>query len=102
MPKAVPSVIWLAYLHHYSNTRLGDQLAAMTGHSKTKMKKNLGEADDGGTSKRNRFCTICGQPGRKSTTCLDRGDMPKKLRKEPACTNCDVGGHQRNTYRQQS
>jgi hypothetical protein len=33
-----------------------------------------------GVSKRTRFCTICKRPGHKSTTCPDRGDLPKKPR----------------------
>lgn len=34
-----------------------------------------------GLSKRTRFCTICRQLGHKRTTCPDRGDIPKPVRK---------------------
>lgn len=49
------------------------------------------------TSKRTRFCSICREPGHKSTTCPQRGDLPQKERKEAKCSNCGVGGHRRNT-----
>ncbi|XBI25055.1 hypothetical protein VPH35_050048 [Triticum aestivum] len=53
--------------------------------------------DGGGTSKRTRFCSICREPGHKSTTCPQRGDLPRKERKEAKCSNCGVGGHKKNT-----
>ena len=46
--------------------------------------------------KRSRFCTICRGQGHKSTTCPERGDVPKMPRKLPKCTNCGVLGHRRN------
>lgn len=46
--------------------------------------------------KRTRFCKICRGEGHKSTTCPERGDMPKTPRKEPKCSNCGVLGHRRN------
>ncbi|XBI61551.1 hypothetical protein VPH35_042328 [Triticum aestivum] len=49
------------------------------------------------TSKRTRFCSICREPGHKSTTCPQRGDTPQKKRKEPKCSICGVGGHRKNT-----
>ncbi|XBI07137.1 hypothetical protein VPH35_135078 [Triticum aestivum] len=49
------------------------------------------------TSKRTRFCSICREPGHKSTTCPQSGDLPQKERKEAKCSNCGVGGHRRNT-----
>lgn len=50
-----------------------------------------------GTSKHTRFCSICRQPGHRSTTCRQRGDLPQKQRKESKCSNCGVGGHLNNT-----
>jgi hypothetical protein len=47
--------------------------------------------------KRSRFCSICRQPGHKSTTCPQRGDVPKKERKVPQCSNCGLTGHRKNT-----
>ena len=49
------------------------------------------------TTRRSRFCSICRKPGHKSTTCPDRGDMPKKPRKKPRCTVCGIEGHRRDT-----
>lgn len=46
--------------------------------------------------KRSRFCTICRVKGHKSTTCPDRGDIPKAPRKMPKCGKCGVIGHRRN------
>ena len=58
-----------------------------------------GKAHDGsGTSKRTRFCSICCGAGHKSTTCSQRGDLPRKDRKEAKCSNCDGGGHKKNIY----
>ncbi|XP_037488827.1 uncharacterized protein LOC119367410 isoform X2 [Triticum dicoccoides] len=57
-----------------------------------------GKAPDGsGTSKRTHFCSICRGAGHKSTTCPQRGDLPRKERKEAKCSNCGVGGHKKNT-----
>ncbi|KAK1693660.1 hypothetical protein QYE76_010357 [Lolium multiflorum] len=50
-----------------------------------------------GVSKRTRFCTICKRPGHKSTTCPDRGDLPKKPRRAGRCTICGVEGHRKDT-----
>uniref|UniRef100_A0A8R7PIW9 CCHC-type domain-containing protein n=1 Tax=Triticum urartu TaxID=4572 RepID=A0A8R7PIW9_TRIUA len=50
-----------------------------------------------GLSKRTRFCTICRGQGHKRTTCPDRGDAPKPVRKPSRCKNCGVEGHRRNT-----
>jgi hypothetical protein len=41
--------------------------------------------------KRSRFCTICKGEGHKSTTCPQRGDLPKPPRKLPKCSRCGVG-----------
>lgn len=68
--------------------------------AKNKKPKNSKKVDaEGGcgTSKRTRFCSICREPGHKSTTCPQRGDMPPKQRKEAKCTNYGVGGHRKNT-----
>lgn len=46
--------------------------------------------------KRSRFCSICRVQGHKSTTCPDRGDLPKEPRKLPKCLKCGVMGHRRN------
>lgn len=46
--------------------------------------------------KRSRFCSICRVQGHKSTTCPDRGDLPKEPRKLPKCSKCGVMGHRRN------
>lgn len=48
-------------------------------------------------SKGTRFCSICRGKGHKKTTCLERGDLPKKPRKEAKCSNCGVAGHRKNT-----
>lgn len=40
-----------------------------------------------GTSKRTRFCSICREPGHKSTTCPLQGDAPRKERKEAKYSN---------------
>uniref|UniRef100_A0A8R7PH03 Protein FAR1-RELATED SEQUENCE n=1 Tax=Triticum urartu TaxID=4572 RepID=A0A8R7PH03_TRIUA len=48
-----------------------------------------------GLSKRTRFCSICRQQGHKRTTCPDRGDAPKPVRKPARCKNCGVEGHRR-------
>ncbi|XBJ03304.1 hypothetical protein VPH35_022491 [Triticum aestivum] len=48
-------------------------------------------------SKRTRYCSICRGKGHKKTTCPERGDLPKKPRKEAKCSNCGVAGHRRNT-----
>lgn len=53
------------------------------------------------TTRRSRFCSICRKPGHKSTTCPDRGDMPKKPRKKPRCTVCGIEGHRRDTCTKQ-
>jgi hypothetical protein len=45
--------------------------------------------------KRTRFCSICKEPGHKSTTCPMRGDLPKKQRKVPQCSNCGLTGHRK-------
>ncbi|KAM3372857.1 hypothetical protein ACQJBY_019649 [Aegilops geniculata] len=47
--------------------------------------------------KRSRFCTICRLKGHKSTTCPDRGDIPKAPRKMPKCGKCGVVGHRRTS-----
>jgi hypothetical protein len=47
--------------------------------------------------KRSRFCSICREPGHKSTTCPQRGDRPKKERKVAQCSNCGLTGHRKNT-----
>lgn len=47
-------------------------------------------------SKRSRFCSICRSRGHKSTTCPQRGDMPKKPRKEARCSQCGLTGHRKN------
>ncbi|XP_037474271.1 protein FAR1-RELATED SEQUENCE 5-like [Triticum dicoccoides] len=49
-----------------------------------------------GLSKRTRFCSICRQQGHKRTTCSDRGDAPKPIRKPARCKNCGIKGHRRN------
>lgn len=49
-----------------------------------------------GLSKRTRFCSICRQQGHKRTTCPDRGDAPKPVRKPARCKNCGIEGHRRN------
>ncbi|XBI11238.1 hypothetical protein VPH35_138335 [Triticum aestivum] len=69
------------------------------GWKSKKFKKAAGgdDADKCGTSKRTRFCSICREPGHKSTTCPQRGDLPPKQRKEAKCSICGVGGHRRNT-----
>uniref|UniRef100_A0A8I6WVP6 CCHC-type domain-containing protein n=2 Tax=Hordeum vulgare subsp. vulgare TaxID=112509 RepID=A0A8I6WVP6_HORVV len=46
--------------------------------------------------KRSRFCKICRGEGHKSTTCPDRGDLPKPPRKMPRCSKCGVLGHLKN------
>ena len=35
--------------------------------------------------------------GHKSITCPQRGDLPRKERKEAKCSNWGVGGHRKNT-----
>uniref|UniRef100_A0A8I6YFN5 Protein FAR1-RELATED SEQUENCE n=1 Tax=Hordeum vulgare subsp. vulgare TaxID=112509 RepID=A0A8I6YFN5_HORVV len=45
--------------------------------------------------KRSRFCTICRGEGHKSTTCPDRGDIPKAPRRLPKCGKCGVIGHRK-------
>lgn len=55
------------------------------------------DVDRCGTSKRTRFCSICREPGHKSTTCPRRGGLPLKERNETKCSICGVGGHRRNT-----
>jgi hypothetical protein len=47
--------------------------------------------------KRSRFCLICRQQGHKSTTCPQRGDVPKTPRKSPRCSACGLPGHRRST-----
>ncbi|KAM3373116.1 hypothetical protein ACQJBY_019833 [Aegilops geniculata] len=47
--------------------------------------------------KRSRFCTICRLKGHKSTTCPDRGDIPKAPRKMPKCGKCGAVGHRRTS-----
>lgn len=47
--------------------------------------------------KRTRFCSICRQKGHKSTTCPNRGDIPKNPRKAPRCSQCGLTGHRKNT-----
>ena len=47
--------------------------------------------------KRSRFCSICRESGHKSTTCPQRGDLPKKERKVPQCSNCGLTGHRKDT-----
>lgn len=64
---------------------------------KYKRATNAQAADGCGTSKHTRFCSICREPGHKSTTCPQRGDLPQKERKEANCSNCGVGGHRKNT-----
>ncbi|XP_037432344.1 protein FAR1-RELATED SEQUENCE 3-like isoform X1 [Triticum dicoccoides] len=51
-----------------------------------------------GLSRRTRFCSICRREGHKRTTCLDRGDAPKKPRKPGQCKNYGIEGHRRNTW----
>lgn len=46
--------------------------------------------------KRSRFCTICKERGHKSTTCPQRGDLPKAPQKLPKYSNCGVLGHRKN------
>ncbi|XBI69014.1 hypothetical protein VPH35_048135 [Triticum aestivum] len=48
-------------------------------------------------AKRNRFCSICRGQGHKSTTCPQRGDLPKAPRESPRCSRCSLTGHRRNT-----
>ncbi|XBI99945.1 hypothetical protein VPH35_019938 [Triticum aestivum] len=48
-------------------------------------------------AKRSRFCSICRGQGHKSTTCPQRGDLPKAPRKSPRCSRCSLTGHRRNT-----
>jgi hypothetical protein len=49
-------------------------------------------------SKQTRFCSICKRPGHKSTTCPDRGDLPKKKpKKRGSCMICGVKGHRKDT-----
>ena len=45
-----------------------------------------------GLSKRTRFCSICRQQGHKRTTCPDRGDAPKPVRKPARGKNCGIEG----------
>ncbi|XP_048574059.1 protein FAR1-RELATED SEQUENCE 5-like [Triticum urartu] len=47
--------------------------------------------------KRSRFCAICRVKGHKSTTCPERGDIPKAPRKMPKCGKCGVLRHRRNS-----
>ncbi|KAM0894874.1 hypothetical protein ACQ4PT_024185 [Festuca glaucescens] len=49
------------------------------------------------TGKRSRFCKICRGKGHKSTTCPQRGDLPRKPRQEPRCSNCGVAGHKKTS-----
>lgn len=48
------------------------------------------------TSKRTRFCTICREPGHKSTTCPLRQPGIEKPRKAAKCSNCGLAGHRKN------
>ncbi|XBI23659.1 hypothetical protein VPH35_048850 [Triticum aestivum] len=48
-------------------------------------------------AKRSRFCSICHGQGHKSTTCPQRGDLPKAPRKSPRCFRWSLTGHRRNT-----
>ena len=64
---------------------------------KSKFVPHLDTVEGYGTSKRTRFRSICREPGHKSTTCPQRGDIPQKKRKEPKCSICGVGGHRKNT-----
>ncbi|XBH90099.1 hypothetical protein VPH35_081851 [Triticum aestivum] len=49
-----------------------------------------------GLSKWTRFCSICRKQGHKRTTCPDRGDAPKPVRKPARCKSCGIEGHRRN------
>uniref|UniRef100_A0A453TCE7 Protein FAR1-RELATED SEQUENCE n=1 Tax=Aegilops tauschii subsp. strangulata TaxID=200361 RepID=A0A453TCE7_AEGTS len=49
------------------------------------------------SAKRSRFCSVCRGKGHKSSTCPDRGDVPKKERKVATCGKCGVPGHRRTT-----
>jgi hypothetical protein len=49
------------------------------------------------TSKRSRFCTICREPGQKSTPCPLRLPGAQKPRKEAKCSNCGLPRHRKNT-----
>lgn len=40
--------------------------------------------------KRSWICSICRKQGHKSTTCPERGDIPKATRKTPRCSTCGV------------
>ncbi|KAM3211282.1 hypothetical protein ACQJBY_064833 [Aegilops geniculata] len=44
--------------------------------------------------RRTRLCTIYRHQGHKRTTCTDRGDVPKPVRRLGRC--CGVEGHRRN------
>jgi hypothetical protein len=47
-------------------------------------------------SKRTRFCSICREPGHKSTTCPLRQTGLEKPRKAAKCSNCGLAGHRKN------
>ena len=49
-----------------------------------------------GLSKGTRFCSICRQQGHKRTTCPDRGDAPKPVRKPARGKNCGIEGRRWN------
>lgn len=55
------------------------------------------EKAKGAISSRSRFCSICRGKGHKSSTCLLRGDIPKKPRKEAACSKCGITGHRKTS-----
>ena len=58
---------------------------------------NLDKALYENLSKRTRFCTICKNPGHKRTTCPQRGDEPKVMRKPEKCSLCGLTGHRKDT-----
>jgi hypothetical protein len=67
-------------------TRLNGLLAPMKNRKAGRPTTSRDKPPYEDTGKRSRFCSICRSRGQKSTTCPERGDMPKKQRKEPRCS----------------
>ena len=51
-----------------------------------------------GLSKRTRFCAICRRQGQKRTTCPDRGDISKPVRKLARCKDHGIEGRGGECY----